>query len=71
VAIHWRAAARIVQRFFWVVSLLASIAGAFVGYLTVATASGAPQEAAGAALACLIVIAPYAFARGIEGLLHD
>jgi hypothetical protein len=56
---------------FWGISLLASVAGGFVGFVSVVSASGAPQEAAGAAIACLIVIAPYVFARGIEGLLRE
>jgi hypothetical protein len=47
------------------------VVGGFVGYVTIATASGAPQQAAGAAMACLIVIAPYVLARAIEGVLRD
>src|SRR5690348_8096012 len=55
-------------KIFWVVSLLASIAGGLVGFGGVAAANGAPQEAAAAAIGCLVVIAPYVFARGIEAL---
>jgi hypothetical protein len=62
---------RTIARFFWAVSVVAAVVGGLVGYVTITTASGAPQQAAGAAMACLIVIAPYVLARGIEGVLRD
>jgi hypothetical protein len=42
-----------------------------VGFVTIASASGAPQQAAGAAMACLIAIVPYVFARSIQELFRD
>lgn len=55
----------------WLVTLAGVAVGGFVGFVSIASASGAPQEAAGAAIACLIVIGPYVFTRGIEGLLRE
>lgn len=55
------------MRFFWFVTLLASIASGLVlagGWIF---AKGAPQEAAVAALALCIVAIPYVFTRAIEG----
>ncbi len=52
-----------ISKLFWVISLLASAAGVLTGLGGVAAAAGAPQEAAAAAIACLVVIGPYAFAR--------
>jgi hypothetical protein len=63
-----RRGAKPVARVFWVLSLIASLVGGFIGVAGVAAANGAPQEAAAAAMGCLIVIAPYAFARGIDAL---
>jgi hypothetical protein len=58
----------IVAKLFYAASMLAAVAGGLFGFFTVSTATGAPQEAAGAAIACLIVIAPYVFARGIDAI---
>ncbi len=55
-------------KFFWVISILAGVGAGAIGFLTIATATGAPQEAAGAAIACLIAIVPYVVARGIDEL---
>lgn len=60
-----------VSQLFWIVSLLAGLAGGAIGLLGVFAASGAPQEAAAAAIGCLIAIAPYTFARAIHALLED
>jgi hypothetical protein len=59
-----------VAKFFWVISLIAALLGAGVGFLGFAAANGAPQEAAAAAAGCLVVIAPYVFARAIDELLR-
>jgi hypothetical protein len=61
---------RTIAKFFWVISLLGALLGAGVGVLGFAAASGAPQEAAAAAAGCLMVIAPYVFARAIDELLR-
>lgn len=50
--------------------MLAACAGGFVGFITIVGASGAPQEAAGAAIGCLIVIVPYVFARSIDEIIR-
>jgi RNA polymerase subunit RPABC4/transcription elongation factor Spt4 len=55
-----------VGKVFYVISMLAALVGSVVGIGGVAAAQGAPQEAAAAAIGCLIVIAPYVFARGVD-----
>lgn len=57
-----------VAKVFWVVSIVCAVLGGIVGIGGVAAASGAPQEASAAAIGCLITIAPYVFARGIDEL---
>jgi hypothetical protein len=52
----------------WVFTLLTSLGGGAVGAAGVLFANGAPQQAAAAAVGCLIVIAPYAFARAVAEL---
>src|SRR5687767_10950568 len=60
-----RAGAKPAAKIFWGISLVASALGGLIGLGGVASASGAPQEAAAAAIGCLVVLAPYTFARGI------
>lgn len=60
---------RILIAFCWLVTLLATIAAVFVFVETLSLAKGAPQEAAGAAMAMTIAIIPYIFTRAIEGIL--
>jgi hypothetical protein len=55
-------------KFFWVISLLASVAGGAIGTFGFIAANGAPQEAAAAAFGCLIAIAPYVLARSVTAL---
>jgi hypothetical protein len=57
-----------VAKMFWVISLLSACLGGGVGILGSIAANGAPQEAAAAAIGCLIVIAPYTFARAVDEL---
>jgi hypothetical protein len=55
-----------VRKFFWIIT---AIAGALAGLLFigfVGTANGAPQEAAGAAIAIGTAIIPYVFARALD-----
>jgi hypothetical protein len=54
--------------FLWVVTLLAACVSAFVFAAAIVGAKGAPQEAAGAAIALCIVVIPYVFTRAIEGI---
>lgn len=55
----------------WFCWLVTAIAAA-IGLLQLAVAFGsslsAPQQAAGAAMACGIVVVPYVFTRAMEGL---
>jgi hypothetical protein len=55
-------------RFFWCVSMLASLAGGAFGFLGFVFANGAPQEAAAAAVGCLLTIGPYCMARAVDEL---
>ena len=61
----------VVNKLCWFGTVAGAVGGAFVGFVTIASASGAPQQAAGAAIGCLIVIAPYVFARAMQELLSD
>jgi hypothetical protein len=63
--------ADVVVKVCWIGAVAGAALGAFVGYVAIASASGAPQEAAGAAIGCLTVIAPYVFARSVQELLRD
>jgi hypothetical protein len=55
-------------KFFWVLTVLGGLFSAFALTVTLASANGAPQEAAGAAVSCAIAIIPYVLARASEGL---
>jgi len=49
--------------FCWVLTIIGAVLGGEVLFATFASAKGAPQEAAGAALAVALVVLPYCFAR--------
>lgn len=51
------------RRFLWVLVILGSLAGGLVLVATMTFAQGAPQEAAGAALAVALAVLPYCLAR--------
>lgn len=55
-------------KFLWVVTLLAALVAGAVLALTVLLATGAPQQAAGAAIAVAVAVIPYVLARAAEGL---
>lgn len=57
---------RRITRVFWALSLIADALAAFVVYVGMVQANGAPQEAAVAALGCFICIMPYVFARAVD-----
>jgi hypothetical protein len=57
-----------VAGFFWIVAQLSAVLGGLVGIGGSFLANGAPQEAAAAAMGCIIVIAPYVFARAVSEL---
>ena len=52
----------------WLLPLLGTLLGSVILLGAFTTANGAPQEAAGAALASACAILPYVFARSIEGI---
>jgi multisubunit Na+/H+ antiporter MnhE subunit len=52
-------------KFTWVLSILGSILGAIILFFTLTTSKGAPQEAAGAAIALAFAILPYCLARAV------
>lgn len=56
------------KTFFWVVALLGALLAAGALVLTVLIASGAPQQAAGAAIACALAVIPYVLARAVESI---
>lgn len=55
-------------KFLWVLALLGALGGGLVLLLTVGAAQGAPQQAAGAAVAVALAVIPYVLARAAEGL---
>jgi hypothetical protein len=52
----------------WVITLLCALIAGAVLALTVLAASGAPQQAAGAAIALAVAVIPYVLTRAAEGL---
>lgn len=53
---------------FWIIALISSIIAGLVFVVIVSTAKGAPQEAAGAAIALCIAVIPYVLARAVSEL---
>ena len=53
-------------RFCGVVTLIATVISALVLVVTLASANGAPQEAAGAALAVALSVIPYVHTRMVQ-----
>ncbi len=53
----------------WILTMLGSVAGAGMAYITLTTAKGAPQEASGMAIALAAAILPYVFTRAVESIL--
>ncbi len=52
----------------WVVTAVAAAFGAFVFVTSTMAANGAPQEAAGAAMAVALAVIPYIFTRCMQEL---
>lgn len=48
---------------FWIATLLSSAFGGYLLFETMSTATGAPQQAAGAAMAMAFAVIPYVFTR--------
>jgi hypothetical protein len=55
---------------FWALSFLGAVAGGGIAYVGVVSASGAPQEAAAAAIGCCVAIVPYVIARSVDELVR-
>jgi hypothetical protein len=53
----------------WGVTALATVVSSLLFVSTMGAANGAPQEAAGAAMALAIAVIPYVFTRCFEGML--
>ena len=56
------------MRFFWFVTLISAVLASLVIAFTLVVAKGAPQEAAGYAMACALAIVPYVFTRAAVAL---
>lgn len=54
------------MKFFFFLALLGTLIGSFILISTLMQAKGAPQEAAGAAIALCFGVLPYVFARCVE-----
>ena len=54
--------------FCWLVTSIAAILGVLQLVVTFSASASAPQQAAGAAMACAVVIVPYVFSKAMEGL---
>jgi hypothetical protein len=57
------------MKFCWLITLLSTCFGFLVlANVFIAKGISAPQEAAGAAMACALCVIPYVFTRAVEGL---
>lgn len=57
-----------VVKFFWVLTLIASVLGGIGLFFIAISPASAPQQAAGAAIAIGVAVIPYVFTRAVEGL---
>ena len=56
------------KTFLWILCILMTLVAGLILFVTLSQSKGAPQEAAGAAIACAVVIIPYVLARAVEKL---
>jgi hypothetical protein len=61
----------IIIKIFYVLTVIGVFAGAVMFLITLTQSTGAPQEAAGAAMSLCFAIIPYCLARAVEKLLGD
>lgn len=54
------------MKVFWLLPILGAVLGSLVFLLTLGAARGAPQEAAGYAMAMAIAVIPYVLTRAIQ-----
>ena len=50
----------------WMCTIIGAVLGAIVLVLSFVSANGAPQEAAGAAIAVALAVIPYCLARAVQ-----
>jgi hypothetical protein len=55
------------MKMFWWLAIIGAVAGA-IGLVSTFAANGAPQQAAGAAIAVALAVLPYCLARAVEGI---
>lgn len=53
-------------KFMWVLTIIFSVLGAIVFVISVTSANGAPQEAAGSAMALCLTVIPYVISRAVS-----
>lgn len=56
------------KTFCWIITLICCIIAGLTLVATMTSSNGAPQEAAGAAIACAVVVIPYVFTRAVTEL---
>jgi len=56
---------------FWALAGLGSLVGGVMFFFALLTSNGAPQQAAGAALALGFAVLPYVFARAFDEMNRD
>lgn len=54
----------------WILTVIGALIGGLFLFVTLISANGAPQEAAGAALALGFAAIPYVLARAVSELTH-
>ena len=54
--------------FFWVIAIVGAACGFLQLFFTMMTATGAPQQVAGGALACALAVMPYVITRAVDEL---
>jgi hypothetical protein len=56
------------RKIIWLLPLLGALAGGFIILATMGLSKGAPQEAAGYAMACAFAVVPYVLARSFAAM---
>lgn len=52
----------------WILPIIGALLGALVFVLTIGSAKGAPQEAAGFAMAMALAVIPYVLVRAVQAM---
>lgn len=56
------------KTFCWAITVIACLVSGLLLFMTLTSSNGAPQEAAGAAMAAAVAIIPYVFSRAVTEL---